>query len=424
MDSFENSVIKKYFGYNPEYLKRTGGIFTASEILQQPKLWKETFELLTQNEPALVHFLQSVFAYTDLTIILCGAGTSAYIGTILQGSFQRQSGKRTVAVSTTDLVSHPSDYFISSNPTLLISFARSGNSPESVATIDLADQLCGQVFHLVITCNPEGQLAKTTALKDNCYQLFMPAGANDRSLAMTGSFTSMLLAGIMISRLNSERITKKQVEQLSFYGHYIFENFSDALKNVAGLDFQRTFFLGSGPFQGAARESQLKIQELTNGIIMGGYDTFLGFRHGPKVVINPATLIVYLFSNNDYVAQYENDLVADINRGDKGIYQIGIAESNLRNSSAGALDMIILLPCAENLYEDLFSVCSVLPAQILGFFKSLQLSLNPDSPSLSNTITRVVEGVNIYPYVPSPQRRAKTPPLNNQINSNLPVPKV
>ncbi len=400
MDPLKNSAIKECFGYDPEYLQRVGGIFTASEILQQPELWNETFTLLTHHETALERFLQSVFEYPDLTIIICGAGTSAYIGTILQGSFQRQSGKRTVAVSTTDLVSHPSDYFLAENPTLLVSFARSGNSPESAASIDLANQLCRRIFHLVITCNPEGRLAAATASKDNCYQLFMPAKANDKSLAMTGSFTSMLLAGILISRINTERITKNQVEQLSSYGLFILKNFSQALKKVAGLDFQRTFFLGSGPFQGAARESQLKIQELTNGIIMGGYDTFLGFRHGPKVVINPSTLIVYLFSSNAYVAQYENDLVADINRGEKGIYQIGITESNHDKSREGAIDMMIKLPCDENLYEDLFSVCSVLPAQILGFMKSLQLGLNPDSPSLSNTITRVVEGVNIYPYVP------------------------
>lgn len=403
----EKSTVKEYFGYDPEFLERKGGAFTASEILQQPALWKETFGLLTQHEPALAEFLQSIYEYHDLTIIICGAGTSAYIGTILQGSFQRHSGKRTVAVSTTDLVSHPADYFLAGTPTLLVSFARSGNSPESVASINLANQLCSRIFHLVITCNPEGQLAGATASGDNCYQFFMPSMANDKSLAMTGSFTSMLLAGILISRLSSKRITQFQVEQLSFYGYSIFKEFGLALKEVASIDFQRTFFLGSGPFQGAARESQLKVQELTNGIIMGGYDTFLGFRHGPKVVINPSTLIVYLFSNSDYVAQYENDLVADINRGAKGIYQIGIAESGIAEVYTGPLDMMIRLRGEEKLCEDLVSVCSVLPAQILGFHKSLQLGLNPDSPSLSNTITRVVEGVNIYPYVPAQQMTAR-----------------
>jgi tagatose-6-phosphate ketose/aldose isomerase len=389
------------FGYDPEFLKREGGTFTATEILQQPALWRATYALLTRHATALTQFLHPLFTHHDLTILICGAGTSAYIGTILQGTFQRHTGKRTVAVSTTDLVSHPADYFPADTPTLLVSFARSGNSPESVASINLANQLCSEVFHLVITCNPEGQLAGATASWENCYQFIMPATANDKSLAMTGSFTSMLLAGILISRLNSSPVTQAQVDQLSFYGQHILKEFGLPLKEVASMDFQRTFFLGSGPFQGVARESQLKVQELTNGIIMGGYDTFLGFRHGPKVVINPSTLIVYLFSNSNYVARYENDLVADINRGEKGIYQIGIAESCFGDVYTGQLDMMIQLPCEEKLSEELISVCNVLPAQILGFLKSLQLGLNPDSPSLSNTITRVVEGVNIYPYVPT-----------------------
>jgi tagatose-6-phosphate ketose/aldose isomerase len=398
VNQFENSAVKECFGYEPEYLQQVGGTLTAKEILQQPGLWRETFELLKQHETDLRNFLQTIYQYPDLTIIICGAGTSAYIGTILQGSLQRHSGKRTVAVSTTDLVSHPADYFLSHSPTLLISFARSGNSPESVAAVELANQLCAHIYHLVITCNPDGQLAKTTALNDNCYSFFMPSIANDKSLAMTGSFSSMLLAGILISRLTSDAISEDEIEQLSYYGHYIFENFSQKIKEVANLDFNRTFFLGSGPFQGAARESQLKMQEFTNGTIMGGFDTFLGFRHGPKVVINPSTIIIYLFSNNDYVAQYENDLIADINRGEKGIYQIGIKETNSADANDNLLDMLVSLPFDKKLDEDLFSVCSVLPAQILGFFKSLQLGLNPDSPSLSNTITRVVEGVNIYPY--------------------------
>lgn len=400
MSSFENSETAKYLGYGQAYLEQTGGVFTATEILQQPDLWLSTFRLFGQCQPGLELFLNRVYLEPNLTILICGAGTSAYIGSILQGSFQRHSGKRTVAVSTTDLVSHPADYFLPDHPTLLISFARSGNSPESVAAVELGNRLCQQISHLVITCNPDGQLAQVAGGLENSYCFFMPPEANDKSLAMTGSFTSMLLAGILVSRLTTQGISQSEVTQLSSYGRYIFENFGLRLRKVAELDFQRTFFLGSGPFQGAARESQLKVQELTDGMIMGGYDSFLGFRHGPKVVINAVTLIVYLFSNNRYVSQYEKDLVKDINRGEKGLYQIGIAELADAEEYASMLDLLIRFPSAQPLDEDLLSVCSVLPAQLLGFFKSLRSGLNPDSPSLSNTITRVVEGVNIYPYDP------------------------
>ena len=169
------------------------------------------------------------------------------------------------------------------------------------------------------------------------------------------------------------------------------------LKEVANLDFKRAVFLGSGALLGTARESHLKVQELTDGQVICKYDSFLGFRHGPKAVIDSSTLLVYLFSNNDYVHQYESDLVQTIHAGEKGLYNIGVYETN---GEYLGLDMKIELSGgSEKLDEEFLSVCSVLPAQILGFFKSLQLGLTPDSPSITGTITRVVEGVTIYPFV-------------------------
>jgi tagatose-6-phosphate ketose/aldose isomerase len=141
----------------------------------------------------------------------------------------------------------------------------------------------------------------------------------------------------------------------------------------------------------------LKLQELTDGKVICKYDSFLGFRHGPKAVVDGSTLLVYLFSNNDYVNQYETDLVEAINSGEKGLYSIGIAESYMEGVDVDL--KIILSNAGEQLDEELLPVCSVLPAQMLGFFKSLQLGLEPDTPSVNGTITRVVEGVVIYPYV-------------------------
>jgi tagatose-6-phosphate ketose/aldose isomerase len=206
----------------------------------------------------------------------------------------------------------------------------------------------------------------------------------------------MLLTGLLISRLSAIQELKKQVERLAVYAENLLENYVSKLKDVAELDFKRAVFLGSGPLLGTARESQLKLQELTDGKVICKYDSFLGFRHGPKVVIDSSTLIVFLFSNNEYVRQYEVDLVNAINAGEKGLYSIGIFESC---SKGFDLDLKIChSEGGEPIDEEFLSVCSVLPAQILGFFKSLQLGLEPDAPSVNGTITRVVEGVIIYPY--------------------------
>jgi tagatose-6-phosphate ketose/aldose isomerase len=162
------------------------------------------------------------------------------------------------------------------------------------------------------------------------------------------------------------------------------------------MDFNRAVFLGSGMLKGVARESQLKLQELTDGKVICKYDSFLGFRHGPKAVINEKTLIVYLFSNSSYARDYEIDLVKGTNEGRKTLCSIGLMEEDLHLPQ---LDLkIVLSENGKKLDEDFLSVVSVLPAQLLAFYKSINLGLKPDSPSDSGMIHRVVQGVKIYPY--------------------------
>lgn len=383
-------------GISHSELKRLGGQHTAMEIARQPKLWLETYEALCQQQPTIQAYLQDAYIHPNLRIILTGAGSSAFIGNILQGTFQQYTQRNVYAVATTDLVSHPLLYLNPSAPTLLISFGRSGNSPESMAAVELADQICENCFHFFITCNPYGQLVLKSRNSKKCFLFTLPAAAEDQSLAMTGSFTSMLLTGLLLPRIHELDNLKEQVKTLADHGERILHVYADKLRDVAKLDFKRAVFLGSGPLLGVARESQLKLQELTDGQVICKYDSFLGLRHGPKAVIDPSTLLVYLFSNNPYAHQYEIDLVDAINRGEKGMFQLGISESK---AVSFPLDLQITLSKDQKKIEEAFlSVCHVLPSQLLGFYKSLDLGLQPDMPSVNQAITRVVQGVAIYPF--------------------------
>ena len=387
---------QKYVGLNLSGSSDTkGGHLTANEIRQQPKLWMETLNLLIAQKTQLSDFLNEVYINENLEVILTGAGSSAFIGTLLQGPFQKNTGKRTLAVATTDILSHPEECFIPNSTTLLISFARSGDSPESVAAVNLANIFCNKIYHLIITCSPSGKLAREIK-KTATYVFLLPKHADDQSLVMTGSFTSMLLTGFLLSQIHMIDKLKPQVELLSSYGENIINNYAHKLWEVAQLDFNRAVILGSGPLQGAARESHLKIQELCAGKVMCTFNSFLGFRHGPKAVISPSTLLIYLFSNNEYAQQYELDLVKSVNEGEKGIYSIGISESPVKNLH---FDLAIELSKGnEKLNEGFLAICSVLPSQILGYFKSLQLDLRPDNPSENGAITRVVQGVTVYSF--------------------------
>lgn len=390
------STSKELLGFTLSELQEYQGYLTAKEIAQQPRLWQKTWQLVYDNKEKLSAFLNTAFTESSLTVVLTGAGTSAFIGNVLQGPFQKNTNKTTTAIATTDLILHPEHYF-NKKATLLISFARSGDSPESLAAVNIADEFCNKVYHLIITCNPEGQLALSSEDgKKSTFVFLLPPEADDQSLAMTSSFTSMLLAGLLISRVADIASLRAQVDLLSLFAEHVLENYSEQLRDVARLDFQRAIFLGSGPLRSVANESDLKVQELTDGNVICKSDSFLGFRHGPKAVINASTLLVYLFSNNAHVYQYEMDLVKAISLGEKGLYRIGVIETAKKGIEA---DMLIeLSPNGESVDEEMLSVVSVLPAQLLGFYKSLELGLSPDKPSRKETITRVVRGVTIYPF--------------------------
>ena len=371
---------------------------TSREISGQPALWQDTYRTLLDQQQALAEFLQPLWDQDNLNVVLTGAGTSAFIGEALQGPFFKNTGKLTRAIATTELVSHPSLFLSRNHPTLLISFARSGNSPESVAAVEVANALCDTVYHLVITCNKRGKLARQENSQQ--YTLLLPPAANDKGLAMTGSFSAMLLTGLLVSRWSSLASLQPQIEQLVAYGHHLLRQAPDLLQKVAELPFERIIFLGSGPLRGTAQESHLKVQELTDGQVVGKYDSFLGFRHGPKVVANHQSLVVLLFSNDAYVRPYEVDLARELHQSGKAQYTIGVAERPVPGVEVD--QWITMTKHDTKLDEELLAVCSVLPAQIIGYYKSRQLGLAPDNPSVNGTISRVVKGVTIYPYPVSP----------------------
>ena len=371
-----------------------GGVHTEREIWGQPALWQKVFDKVRNEKDPLLKFLKDATANENLNIYLTGAGSSAFIGLSLIGAYKRNLKKQTTAVATTDLVTHPIDFLYPDVPLLLISFARSGNSPESVAAVQLADQVCSKVYHLIITCDATGDLANY-ASGSSSYKFILPAEANDKSLAMTGSYSGMLLAGLLIARIHEIERLEKQILTLRNYGSKLLGQ-SATFSQIAALNFRRAVFLGSGPLYGTATESHLKLQELTDGRIICKKDSFLGFRHGPKVVIDNETLVFLLFSNQEYVLDYEADLLNELNAGPKPLYLAGLTESATFKVEPDKL--FVLSDKGVQLDEEFLPVCFVLPGQMIGFYKSLQSGFDPDSPSSSGTISRVVKGVVIYPY--------------------------
>ncbi|MEO8416326.1 MAG: SIS domain-containing protein [Ginsengibacter sp.] len=380
-------------------LRQKKAILTAQEIAGQPGLWESIYEAFDNAASGIRDFLQAAYAESD-NIILTGAGTSAFIGLSLEGPFSRNTQIITRAVATTNIVSHPHDYFTTTHTSLVISFARSGNSPESCAALNLADKFSGKCFHLIITCDKDGALAHYDS-SNPTYVFILPEAANDKSLAMTGSYTGMLLTGLMTAYIHQEQKIKEQVTLVTMAAKNLLSNGAEMIRKIAEKDFKRAVFLGSGNLFGTATEAALKLQELTDGIIVSKEDTYLGLRHGPKAVIDESTLVVCFFSNNNYVKKYEEDMVSTMKSGNNVMFQFGVSENF---KAINGLDAQINFGVdSKNIEEDFLPVCAILAGQLLGFYKSLQLGLAPDNPSVYGSISRVVKGVNIYPAeIPTP----------------------
>lgn len=374
------------------------GFHTKNEIGHQPEVWLKTYNMVNEKRQDVVAFLDNVFD-KDTDVILTGAGSSAFIGEITRGVLLNRRDVIARAVSTTDLVTHPEQFLSSKKRTLLVSFARSGNSPESIAAVNIANKYCHEVFHIIITCNSKGELF-TQFSGDNVLSMLLPEETNDKSLAMTSSFTSMMLAFILTARIDTIEKELLNIEILGRWVEGFIEKSKSDIKKLASLDFKRAVFLGSGPLAGAARESHLKLQELTDGKVICKFDSFLGFRHGPKVVIDDTTLIVYQLSDGSYSQSYEIDLIKQINGSNKGLAQVLIAKKPV--SIEGFTPELELFFTNDSdkatLDIEYLSIPHVVFAQMLGYYKSIQLGLNPDAPSVSGAIARVVEGVTIYDY--------------------------
>lgn len=374
----------------------TKGHYTYKEIMQQPNMWLNEYDKLKAQQHEIKSFVNACLG-ESYEIIFTGAGTSAYIGDVLQVAVADTSFRGAKSVATTDLITHPTAYFSPQKKVLLVSFARSGNSPESLGAVNLADRICGEnIAHIFITCNKDGKLAQIAA-RENCLLLLLPPETDDKSLAMTSSFTTMLLTALLVADIQDIEARRPFIERLTADAAAVLAEYDQRIRSIATLPFKRAIFLGSGELKGIAEESHLKLQELTDGGVVCSFDSFLGFRHGPKAVVNTESLLVYLLSDDENVRRYETDLIRQIGANNRVVATVAVSSAPVEVPDA-AFDLNVVLRGGAERHGIFGCIPYVFVAQLLGYYKSLDGGLNPDAPSVSGNISRVVEGVTIYPY--------------------------
>ena len=384
-------VISKLLGVEISKLEDCSGLNTAKEIIQQPDTWRESVKNLIKNKIEIKSFIDSFLSKKEFRIILTGAGTSAFAGEVCEPYLTSLLNKRVEAIATTDLVASPKSYFIKDIPTLLVSFARSGNSPESVHAVNLANQLVDDLYQVVITCNENGKLAKNTVNDEKSLLLLMPPQTNDLGFAMTSSFTTMVLNAMAVFNIDNIENFSSDVDKLSN---------SVKVTSLSNEDFERIVYLGSSTSKGIVRESALKVLELTAGKVNASYDTPLGFRHGPKSVVDDETVSVIYISNDEYTRKYDLDLAKEMlahKKNDKVVIVGDNIEEDILNKADYVFNVENINYTVEN--EVLLPLQQIIFGQMLSFLKSVNLGITPDNPCPTGEVNRVVQGVILHELV-------------------------
>ena len=392
--------MNNFFGIDKETLEKKKSFNTAKEILQQPKLWKETLEIFRNSEKSLKEYFKKIGFGKEFDIVFTGAGTSEYVGNILEPLLNKNETGEFKSIATTDILNNPLNYMKKNKKTLVVSFARSGDSPESAGVIDIADKIIDEVYHLFITCNKEGALAKRAEGNEKIFLLLMPEESNDKGFAMTSSFSCMLLSGILAFSKNSEEVIEEMLKIIDIAEKELKNKYVE-IKEIAEQEHKRIVVLGSGILKGLAQELSLKVMELSAGKVVSVNNTTLGFRHGPKAIVNEETIVFELVNQDEYAMKYDEGLLEEMSE-DKSADKL-IAYNISDNNSIEESTYKVIKPDESDREKiknrELASLfIYLIYGQTYAFFKSQYLGNTTDNPFPSGEVNRVVKKFKVHRF--------------------------
>ena len=369
---------------------------TLREITQQPVTWVETAARVA-NHAATIESLLSDAGVTDGTgaLVLTGSGSSLYAGECLALPLQHALRVPVSAVAAGQILTHPDASLPPAGRFAVVSLARSGNSPESGAVLELLLPNA-RAFHLILTCNGQGALVTQHGARPRVRTLVLDEKTHDKSLVMTSSFTNMVLAGWGLAPRLDPASFSTRARVAARGAASVLRRSADGLARVARRGFSSAVYLGSGCRLGAARESSLKMLEMSDGRVSTLADTYLGLRHGPMSAVREDTVVVAYLSSNPVVRAYELDLLRELDRKKLGASRVVVGASVPPDLATRAEDLVVDVTAAGALSDPEIVLVDVVVGQILAFFRCLGAGLRPDSPSAGGVINRVVESFAIH----------------------------
>jgi tagatose-6-phosphate ketose/aldose isomerase len=380
--------------------KRLGIVHTPQEIAQQPDTWAGTARIFAERQQEVQSFLESAGVRNEAgdrpVVFLIGAGTSDYIGRSLHHLLRERWQCEVIPVPSTDLLIDFSDYILPDRPYLWISFSRSGDSPEGVAVLERGLAEHPQIHNLVVSCNADGKMIRMIEGKPNCLGIVLGAETNDQGLAMTSSFTNMVIAGQALAHAWCAKEYHPILDQMCEAGRAFIPIAAESAADLATKDYRRACFIGSGLLAGTAQEAALKLLELTAGKIKTMSQSTLALRHGPMAVLDHETLLVSFLSTQSIRRHYEIDLLREIEGkqlAGASLAVVGCGSPALAQPKSTPM----VAPARQFTIPDLYRpAVDILFGQLLGLFSSLRCGLAPDAPSPNGAISRVVQPIEIY----------------------------
>lgn len=382
-----------------EEKEKRGLSHTPCEIAQQPQTWATTFLNFQQHRSEVEAFLTSKGIGPGSgqrpIVFLIGAGTSDYIGQSLVALLRQKWQCEVTAVASTDLLTNFEDFILRDRSYLWISFSRSGDSPEGVAVLEKALQEYPAIFHMVVSCNAAGKMLRDHRNDPRIFGLLLEDAVNDRGLAMTSSFSNMVICGQCLANTWALDEYEPILHALIAAGEKFLEVAAESAASLSQGLYTRVCFVGSGAMKAVSIESALKVSELTAGRIQSMSESTLGLRHGPLAALNAETLFVCYVSSDPRRQNYEADLLREI--GKKGIVPMRVAVGIEATEAIRENCEFFLTPGLQVSIPDAYRPpLDVIFGQLLGLFFSIRCNLKPDVPSPSGAITRVVQNVSIH----------------------------
>lgn len=346
------------------------GAHTLAEILSQPACWDSCIRALEEDDQ-LGAVLRLFGGQTDWLFV--GCGSSFYVAQVAAASWTALTGLRARAVPASDLLLFPELILSASRPCQPVLISRSGRTSEVLKAAEYLESK-RNIRTVAITCvagQPLENLATATLY-------LLPA--DEKSMVMTRSFSSMLL-GLQLLAAEQARQSSftGALHKLSGFAQSGFEPLPERVRQfIESHDFADYVFLAQGPFYGLANEAMLKVKEMSCSYAQCFHT--LEFRHGPKAIVSPDTLVTFLLSEAGYEA--EREVLEEV----KGLGGVTLVVANAADGATRrAADFLVELSLGVPEYARLAAY--IFTGQLLGLMTGLKKGLNPDSP---RNLTRAV----------------------------------